>query len=48
MLFAPDGTARGTVALPPSFRMNHADANRIWGTIRDDDGLPSVVRYRIQ
>jgi hypothetical protein len=42
------GSLRGRAVFPTSFQAFHAEGDRVWGTIRDSDDLPSVVRYRIQ
>ena len=41
------GTPVATVPLPPRSRVQQATATHLWVTEIDDDGLTSVVRYRI-
>lgn len=41
------GDPVGTVTVPRSTRVRQARADRIWVTETDDDGLSSVVRYRV-
>ncbi|HEX6316297.1 MAG TPA: hypothetical protein VFZ73_15615 [Gemmatimonadaceae bacterium] len=42
------GDPIGSVVLPRSSRVRQASATHIWVTETDDDGLTSVVRYRIE
>jgi hypothetical protein len=42
------GDPIGSLLLPRSSRLRQANATHIWVTDTDDDGLTSVVRYRIQ
>ena len=46
-VFAPDGTFLGRVPMPPRTSMLQADGEYLWAITRDDDDLPSVVRFRI-
>ena len=41
------GDPVGTVVVPRSTRVRQARADRIWVTETDNDGLSSVVRYRV-
>ena len=41
------GDPVGTVVVPQSTRVRQARADRIWVTETDNDGLSSVVRYRV-
>jgi hypothetical protein len=42
------GDPIGSVLLPRSTRLRQASATHIWVTETDDDGLTSVVRYRVE
>lgn len=42
------GDLLGTIRLPPAARLMEADAQRIWTTIQNEDGVPSVVWYRLK
>ena len=42
------GDPIGSLLLPRSSRLRQANASHVWVTETDDDGLTSVVRYRIQ
>jgi hypothetical protein len=42
------GDLLGTIRLPPAARLVEADAQRIWITIQDEDGVPSVAWYRLK
>jgi len=41
------GTPMAVANLPPRSRIEQATSSNVWMTQRDEDGLPSVVRYRI-
>jgi hypothetical protein len=41
------GDPIGSLMVPTSTRIRQASATRIWVTETDDDGLSSVVRYRV-
>lgn len=41
------GDPIGTLLLPRSSRVRQATASQVWVTETDDDGLTSVVRYRV-
>jgi hypothetical protein len=47
-VFATDGTLLGRVAVPPRTQIMESDGNLVWALVTDADGLPSVVRYRIE
>ena len=42
----PDGTTRMEFTAPPNVDLMAASAAEVWGTLTDEDGLESVVRYR--
>ena len=46
-VFAPDGRFLGRVPMPPRTTMFQADGNYFWGVTRDEDNLPSIVRFRL-
>lgn len=41
------GNRRGRVELPATLRVHAASTTQVWGTQRDRDGIPSIVRYRV-
>ena len=43
-----EGDPVGSVVVPSTSRIRQASASRIWVTETDQDGLTSVVRYRVQ
>ena len=47
-VFGEDGDFRGRVALPPRSTFMEADGNHIWYLQRDEDGLPAVVKARVE
>lgn len=47
-VFEADGRFAGRVELPSRATWMQADGNRVWFIDRDDDGLPAVVRARIE
>jgi hypothetical protein len=47
-VLSPTGSIVGVALLPDTFRAFHADAQRLWGTVRDADDVPSLIRYRIE
>jgi hypothetical protein len=46
-VFAPDGRFLGRIPMPQRTTMTQADGDYFWGVTRDDDDLPSIVRFRI-
>jgi hypothetical protein len=46
-VFGPDGRFLGRVPMPPRTNVVQADGEYLWGITRDDDDLPSIVRFRI-
>jgi hypothetical protein len=46
-VFAPDGRFLARIPMPPRTTMLHADGDYFWGISRDNDDLPSIVRFRI-
>lgn len=47
-VFGDDGRFRGRVSLPPRSTFMEADGNQVWYLQRDEDGLPAVVRARVE
>jgi hypothetical protein len=47
-LIDPDGRRVSTMRLPVRFEGLHAEAGAIWGVLRNELGVPSVVRYRVE
>jgi hypothetical protein len=47
-VFEADGRFLGRVVLPWRATWMQADGNRVWYLDRDDDGLPAVVRARVE
>jgi hypothetical protein len=47
-VFERDGTFAGRVRLPANAQWMEADADRVWYLDRDADGLPAVVRARVE
>jgi hypothetical protein len=48
VLLGATGEREQTISLPPRFRLVQATRDVLWGLEHDDDGLASVVRYRIR
>jgi hypothetical protein len=46
-VFAPNGRFLGRVPMPPRTTMFQADGDYFWGISRNEDDLPSVVRFRL-
>lgn len=46
-VFEEDGRYLGRVALPPRAQVHVMRGDRVWGVVRDDDDVPSIVRWRI-
>jgi hypothetical protein len=46
-VYSPAGRFLGRVPLPPRTTMFQADGDFIWGIMRDQDDLPSIVRFRL-
>jgi hypothetical protein len=47
-VFSPGGDLLGRVAVPPRTQIMESDGNLVWALVTDADGLPAVVRYRIE
>ena len=47
-VFEPTGNFLGRVRFPPSFAFATALGNAAWGTMRDSDGLATVVKLRYE
>jgi hypothetical protein len=47
LLIDPQGRPVATLRLPSAVRVHQVDGSMLWGTLRDGDGVDSVVRYRI-
>lgn len=46
-VFAPDGRYYGRVPAPEHATIRVIDGTTLWGVVRDDDGVESIVRYRL-
>ena len=46
-VFSPSGRFLGRVPMPPRTTMFQADGDYVWGIMRDQDDLPSVVRLKL-
>jgi hypothetical protein len=46
-VFAPDGRFLGRVPMPPRTTMVQANGDYVWCITRDDNDVPSIVRFRI-
>lgn len=46
-VFEADGTLLGRVAMPSRTSLVDADGEAVWGLATDEDGLPQVVRFRV-
>jgi hypothetical protein len=47
-VFGPDGSFLGRVPMAWRTTLMEADGDYLWAIVRDEDDLPSVVRYRIE
>lgn len=47
-VFEPDGTFLGRIALPPRATVMAMRGDLVWGTVRDDNDVPYIVRWRIE
>lgn len=47
MLLNSQGVPRAQFRMPPNARVQAANATHLWMKVADDDGLESVVRYRV-
>jgi hypothetical protein len=47
-VFDTDGSLLGRVAMPPRTSLVDADGDEVWGLATDDDGLPQVIRFRVE
>jgi hypothetical protein len=47
-VFDTDGSLLGRVAMPPRTSLVGADGDEVWGLATDDDGLPQVIRFRVE
>lgn len=47
-MFTADGELLGRVAVPPRSQIMESDGNLVWAIVTDEDGLPAVVRFRIE
>ncbi|HEX5581048.1 MAG TPA: 6-bladed beta-propeller [Gemmatimonadaceae bacterium] len=47
-VFEPDGTFLGRITLPERAVIHAMRGDTLWGTVRDEDDVPSVVRWRIE
>jgi hypothetical protein len=46
-VFAPSGRFLGRVPMPPRTTMFQADGDYFWGIARDEDGLVSIIRFKL-
>ncbi|HEX6314950.1 MAG TPA: hypothetical protein VFZ73_08830, partial [Gemmatimonadaceae bacterium] len=46
-VFAPTGHFLGRVPMPPRTTMFQADGEFFWAVSRDEDDLPSIIRFRL-
>jgi hypothetical protein len=46
-VFEPDGRYLGRIVVPREISLYVARGNQVWGVIRDEDDVPTVVRMRI-
>ena len=47
-VFEADGSLLGRVAMPPRTFLVDADGEMVWGLATDDDGLPQLIRFRVE
>lgn len=47
-VFEPDGTFLGRVTVPPGSSILAMRGDRAWGTVRDENDVPYVVRWRVK
>jgi hypothetical protein len=47
-VFEADGTLLGRVVMPPRTSLVEADGEEVWGLATDEDGLPQLVRFRVE
>ncbi|MEO5800663.1 MAG: hypothetical protein ABIS00_14580 [Gemmatimonadales bacterium] len=47
-VIGPHGEGIGIVTLPPRVRLMVADVGHIWAVAKDEDDLPSIVRYVVR
>ena len=47
-VFGDDGRFLGRIPFPRRTTLMEADSEYVWAIVRDDDDLPSVVRFRIE
>ena len=47
-VFDPTGRFRGRVHIPDGFSMGYLKDDELWGVWRDEDGVESIRRYKIQ
>ena len=48
LIVAPDGNSVRTLSVPRNVMLLTSDDQRVWGTEADQDGIESVVRYRLR
>ncbi len=46
-VFEPDGVFLGRLELPPKATVFVRRGDQVWGTVRDEDNVPFIVRWRI-
>lgn len=47
-VFDADGSLLGRVAMPPRTQLVDAEGGEVWGLATDEDGLPQVIRFRVE
>jgi hypothetical protein len=47
LLLSPDGTPRATIRIPKDVEIRQVEGDLMWGIERNNDGIESIVRYRI-
>jgi hypothetical protein len=46
-VYQTNGQYRLSVRVPSGTQLLEADGDQVWGLVRDDDGLPAIVRFRV-
>jgi hypothetical protein len=47
IVVSPSGSIVGRVTVPSGMRVYQASLEQVWGVVRDADGVPVIVRYRL-
>jgi len=48
LVLDPRGQQIGTVGAPAALRVMEAERGTVWGVVKDDEGVPYLVRYRVR